>query len=305
MTDYALAVDLGGTKVEAALVDGAGALVPGSRARRATGRSSSSTDLEAAVIGAVTAARASMPPDGRVIAAGVGSAGPVDLAGGRVSPINLPAWRGYPLAHLVAIGAGVDTDAVVLRLDGQCIVLAEQRLGALRGARTAMGMVVSTGIGGGLVIDGGFAPGASGNAGHIGQTLLGDPETGALATLEEIASGPAIVAWANGRGWAGRDGEELAAAYRARHPIAVAAVERCGTAIGRAVLSAAALVDLEVVAIGGGFAKVTPDLFGIIDRTIRDESPLASIDVVVRPAALGDDAPLLGAASLVSELQPA
>ena len=305
MTEHSLAVDLGGTKVETALVDHDGRLVPGSRARRPTGRASSTTELEQAVIDALAETLAALPAGRRVIAAGIGSAGPVDVVEGRVSPINLPAWRGYPLAHLVAIRAGLDPDAVVLRLDGQCIALAEHRFGALRPYRNALGMVVSTGVGGGLIVGGRLAPGTTGNAGHIGQTLLGDPGTGAVSTLEELASGTAIVDWARRRGWPGADGPALAAAYRERHPIAVAAVERCGTAIGRAILSAAALVDLEAVAIGGGFAKVTPDLFAIIERTIRDESPLASIDVVVHPAELGDDAPLIGAASLVSTLQPA
>lgn len=305
MTTHSLAVDVGGTKVEAALVDDTGRLVPGSRARRPTGRASSSAELEHAVIEAVAEAIAALPNGHRVVSAGIGSAGPVDVAEGRVSPINLPAWRGYPLARLVEIRAGLDTDAVVLRLDGQCIALAEYRFGALRHARNALGMVVSTGIGGGLIIEGRLAPGTTGNAGHIGQVLLADPHSGAVSTLEELASGTAIVRWARHQGWPGTDGQELAAAYRERHPIALAAIERCGTAVGRAILSAAALVDLEAVAIGGGFAKVTPDLFAVIERTIRDESPLASIDVVVHPAELGDDAPLIGAGSLVSTPQPA
>lgn len=305
MTAHSLAVDVGGTKVEAALVDDTGRLVLGSRARRPTGSTSSSAELEQAVTEAVAEALAAVPDGHRVVAAGIGSAGPVDVLEGRVSPINLPAWRGYPLARLVAGGAGLDPNAVVLRLDGQCIALAEHRFGALKPYRNALGMVVSTGIGGGLIVEGHLAPGTTGNAGHIGQILLGDPDSGAVSTLEDLASGTAIVRWARHQGWPGADGQELAAAYRDGHPIALAAVERCGTAVGRAILSAAALVDLEAVAIGGGFAKVTPDLFAVIERTIRDESPLVSIAVVVQPAELGDDAPLIGAASLVSALQPA
>lgn len=305
MTAHSLAVDVGGTKVEAALVDEGGRLVPGSRARRSTGRASSSAELEQAVTEVVAETLAAVPDRGRVVSAGIGSAGPVDAVDGLVSPINLPTWRAYPLAQLVASCAGLAADAVVLRLDGQCIALAEHRFGALRSYRNALGMVVSTGIGGGLIVEGRLAPGTTGNAGHIGQILLGDPDGGAMSTLEDLASGTAIVRWARHRGWPGADGQELAAAYREGHPIALAAIERCGTAVGRAILSAAALVDLEAVAIGGGFAKVTPDLFAVIERTIRDESPLASIHVVVHPAELGDDAPLIGAASLVSTLQPA
>ncbi|WP_350348872.1 ROK family protein [Agromyces sp. G08B096] len=297
MEPYVLAVDLGGTKVEAALVSTDG-LRPGSRARAATGRHAGPADLERAVRHVVRSALASAPAGTRPSAAGIGSAGPVDARAGSVSPINLPASAGFPLRSVVADAAGLALEEVELQLDGQCIALAEYRRGALRPYRYALGMVVSTGVGGGLVLDGRLVGGASGNAGHVGQLLIGDGG-GDVTTVEEIASGTSIVAWARSAGWTGDDGADLAASYAAGHPVAVAAVERCGTAIGRAVLSAAALVDLQGVAIGGGFAKVTPDLFAVVERTIRRESPLRSIEVAVHPAQLGDDAPLLGAACLV------
>ncbi|MCA1943055.1 MAG: ROK family protein, partial [Yonghaparkia sp.] len=102
MTDYALAVDLGGTKVEAALVDAAGTVLVGSRHRRPTGSTSTSEQLAAAVTDAVRDALATLPADATLLGAGIGSAGPIAGTTGDVSPLNLPAWRGYPLGGLVA-----------------------------------------------------------------------------------------------------------------------------------------------------------------------------------------------------------
>ena len=94
MSEYALAVDVGGTKVEAALVAADGTLLDGSRERRPTGATSTSDELAEAVRTVVAHALASLPGDDVLVGAGIGSAGPVDLIAGTVSPINLPAWRG-------------------------------------------------------------------------------------------------------------------------------------------------------------------------------------------------------------------
>lgn len=299
MRSLALAVDLGGTKVEAALVDEQGELVAGSRSRQATGRESDAAALAAAVAQVVRGALASLPDGAGIAGAGIGAAGPIDERHGLVSPINLPAWRGFPLAGLVAEQAGLVASAVRLRLDGQCITLAEHWKGVLAPYRYAMGMVVSTGVGGGLILDGRLVPGASGNAGHLGQVFAEVESGGRGVTVEDVASGTAAVAWARSHGWTGTDGLALAASYRAGDAVAVAAVRRSATAIGRAILSASALLDLEAVAIGGGFANVSADYFALIEQTIEAERPLGSIDVAVLPAGLGGDAPLIGAAALV------
>lgn len=299
MRSLALAVDLGGTKVEAALVDEHGELVAGSRSRQATGREADAAGLADAVGRVVRDALASLPDGAGIAGAGIGAAGPVDEQRGLVSPINLPTWRGYPLAGLVAAEAGLEASAVRLRLDGQCITLAEHWKGVLAPYRYAMGMVVSTGVGGGLILDGRLVPGASGNAGHLGQVFAEVGPDGRGVTVEDAASGTATVAWARSRGWAGADGLALASSYAEGDAVAVAAVRRSAMAIGRAILSASALLDLEAVAIGGGFANVSADYFALIEQTIEAERPLGSIDVAVLPAGLGGDAPLIGAAALV------
>lgn len=306
---FALAIDIGGTKVESALVDPSATLLPGSRHRAPTGAGSSPDDIADAVRRVIAETLASAPPSAEIVGTGIGSAGPIDTVRGTVSPLNLPAWRAYPVRALVR--DAVETSATtstgspdpVLRLDGLCILLAEHWAGALQHHRTAMGMVVSTGIGGGLLVEGRLVGGRTGNAGHIGQIQLHEhASTGKdlSTTLEGVASGTSIVAWAREQGWGGTDGQQLAAAYASGDPIALAAVERCANAVGDGIASACALLDLEAVAIGGGFVNVAPDLIDRIRARVNAVAPLDTIPgVEILRSALSDEAPLIGAAGLV------
>lgn len=298
----ALAVDLGGTKVEAALVDTDGSVVVGSRFRQPTGPQLDADGLASSVRSAIGASLAALPADSTLVGAGVGSAGPIDEGRGLVSPLNLPAWRDYPLLELVR--SAVPDVPVTLRMDGLCIALAEHWVGAAIGYDNVMGMIVSTGIGGGLILHGNTVSGPTGNAGHIGHVEVAgfdDPcKCGGIGCVEAIASGPHTVAWARRAGWTGLTGEDLAASYRAGDPIAVAAVERSGRAIGQAIASATALVDLEIVAIGGGFSLVTPDLFDHIRAAVARRVQFGFVTKVrVVPSGLSSDGPLIGAAALV------
>lgn len=299
---YALAIDLGGTKVEAALVDSAGAVLASSRFRAPTGADSSSEQLAAAVDTVVVSALAALPSTGTLVGAGIGSAGPVNEAEGRVSPLNLPVWRDYPLRDQVI--ALVPDIPVTLRMDGICITLAEHWVGAGQGYDNVMGMIVSTGVGGGLILHGSTVSGPTGNAGHIGHIEVAgfdDPcPCGGSGCVEAIASGPHTVAWAQRQGWTGTTGEELSASYQAGDPTAIAAVERSGRAIGQGIASATALVDLELVAIGGGFSHVTPDLFDHMRKAVarRTNFPFVT-KVKIVPSGLSSEGPLIGAAALI------
>ncbi|MCU1514813.1 MAG: sugar kinase [Microbacteriaceae bacterium] len=295
-------MDLGGTKVEAALVDDTGTVYQPSRFRAATGPASTSAGLAAAVEDVIVRALATLPPDALIVGVGIGSAGPINEAEGRVSPLNLPAWREYPLRDQVI--AAVPGIPVTLRMDGICIALAEHWVGAGRGYDNVMGMIVSTGIGGGLILHGNTVSGPTGNAGHIGHVEVAgfdDPcPCGGAGCVEAVASGPHTVAWARSRGWGGATGEELGESYRAGDPIAAAAIERSGRAIGQAIASATSLVDLELVAIGGGFSHVTPDLFDHIRTAIAKRWQFGFVTKVkVVPSGLSSDGPLVGAAALV------
>jgi glucokinase len=286
-----LAVDFGGTKVEAALVTD-GVIVEGTRTRRPTGPDRSADELDAAVAEVVRGAVGGVS----VSRVGIGSAGPVDTVRGLASPLNVPVWRDHPLRDVVA--ALVPDAQVILAADGLAITLAEQRYGAGRGSDNVMGIVVSTGVGGGLVLDGRGIRGASGNAGHFGHIQVSGYDDlcacGRRGCVEAVASGPNSVRWARAQGWEGSTGEDLAASP---DPRARAAIERSARAVGLAIASASALVDLEVVAIGGGFSRSAPDYLDLV-RAAADEGFGFVRATRIVPAGLGDEAPLIGAAAL-------
>lgn len=289
-----LAVDFGGTKVEAALVVG-DRIIDGTRTRRPTGPDRSAAELDAAVTEVVRGALGTAT----VTRVGIGTAGPVDTVRGLASPLNTPGWRDHPFRDLVTtLVPGAD---IVLAIDGLAITLAEHRYGAGRGSENVMGMVVSTGIGGGLVIDGRGISGANGNAGHIGHVQVSgydDPcACGRRGCVEATASGPNSVRWAQSQGWEGTTGEELAASS---DPRARAAIERSARAVGLAIASATALVDLDVIVIGGGFSRSAPDYLDLVRAAADEGFPFVRATHIV-PAALGDGAPLIGAALLADQ----
>jgi glucokinase len=170
-------------------------------------------------------------------------------------------------------------------------------------------MVVSTGVGGGLVLGGRIVDGATGNAGHIGHVVV-EPQgpecvCGGRGCLEAVARGPAVVAWAAANGWsgaAGAGGIELVEDARRGHEVAVSALRRAGSALGVAIASTTHLLDLEVVALGGGLTQAGPLLLDPLEETFRTYAGLDfAKHVRVVAAALGQQAGLVGAAALVHE----
>lgn len=299
-TQVALAVDIGGTKVDAALVSASGRIVADTKARRPTGRQSSREQIATSILDAAAEALGRLGEDHELVGIGIGSAGPVDIPHGRVSPINLPTAAELEVIALLAEFA--PGTRVRLALDGTCIALAEHWLGALAGCRSGLAMVVSTGVGGGFIVNDGPVTGASGNAGHIGQLRIRtrDLADAFAGTVEDIASGPSTVAWARAHGWDGSTGQDLAADYRAGSEVAQKAVRRSADAVGQAISSAATLLDLEAVAIAGGFVNVADDYIDLVRAAVDDTAVLPyTRRVRVERSALGEDGPLLGAAALV------
>jgi glucokinase len=287
-----LGLDVGGTKLAAALASDDGRLLR--TARLPTPR----TDVLAACLSVLH----EVARGADVHAVGIGSAGPVDVGTGTVDPVNIPQLRGVPL--LAGVAAAFGGAEVQLAGDGACMALAEQRFGAGRGTPNLLGVVVSTGVGGGLVLDGQVVTGRTGNAGHVGH-MVADPAgeacpCGARGCLETIASGPSAVRWAQAQGFSGADGADLAASARAGDPVAVAAVARAGTALGQVLASAAALVDVELVVLGGGFAAAGEPLWTAARTAISQHAAMSFVrGLRLVPAELGPDAGLVGAAALV------
>jgi glucokinase len=234
---------------------------------------------------------------------GVGCGGPMSWPEGVVNPLNIPAWRdGFPLRAWLR--DRLPGAVVRVHNDALCLVVAETWRGAARGHRDVLGMVVSTGVGGGLILDRRLRNGATGNAGHIGH-IIAEPDgplcgCGARGCLEAVARGPAIVAWAADRGCTARDGRELAELALSNDPVALAAFDRAGSAVGRVVAGAVALVELDAVVIGGGLAGAGELLFGPLRREFAAHAQLHfTRDTPVLAAALGQDAGIIGAAALI------
>ncbi|MCV7206226.1 sugar kinase [Mycolicibacterium peregrinum] len=291
-----LALDIGGTKIAVALVDAEGHLVH--RAQLPT------PDGDAETVWAVAEkllAETVQTADGAAATVGIASAGPIDLPTGTVSPINITEWQHFPIAERVAAATGLP---VRLGGDGLCMALGEQWCGAGRGAQFLLGMVVSTGVGGGLVLDGAPYDGRTGNAGHVGHVIVA-PDGGDLCTcgghgcVETIASGPSMVRWARRHGWNGTDAKALGEAANQGDELAVKAFHRGARAVAAMIASVGAVCDLDLVVIGGGVAKSGALLFDPVRAALADYAGLEFLrGLRVVPAELGGDAGLVGAAAL-------
>jgi glucokinase len=294
VSDVVLAVDVGGTKLAAALAQSDGTLVRA--AQRPTPVTTDADEIWAALAAVVDDLDVAS-----IRAVGIGCGGP--MRDELVSPLNIPAWRDFPLAD--RFRSRVPDVPVVLRNDAIAMAVGEHAIGAGRGAQAFLGIVVSTGVGGGLVLDGVPVLGPTGNAGHIGHVVV-DADGPACACggrgcLEAIARGPAAVAWAQEQGWAASEtsGRALVATARGGDPVALAALTRAGRALGIACASVAALFDLDAIAVGGGLAAAG-DL--LLAPALAAFERHAGMEFVQRcrivPAALGSDAGLVGAGVL-------
>jgi glucokinase len=300
VTGYALAIDVGGSTLAAAVIAASGEIL--ARDEIATPITSGAARIAAAVTDVAGRVLAVAPP-GHLIGVGIGSAGPLDPVAGTVSPVNILAWRDFPLVEAIRpVAAGTP---VRLAGDGICMALGEHWRGG-HGGRNLLGIVVSTGVGGGLVVDGTAYQGPTGNAGHIGHTVVDfdgpDCPCGGRGCVEALSSGPAMTGWALAHGWrppGPADARTLAGSVRAGDPVARQAFERGARALAAGIASAAAMVDLDVVVIGGGVAAAGEVLFDPIRAALGDYAALAFIKRVrIARSPLGRLAGLYGAAAL-------
>lgn len=272
-----LAVDIGGTKMAAGLVDGSGSLVWSDRVPTPAG--AGPDELWATLDGLIARS-----PNAAPVACGVGCGGP--MAGGDdVSPLNIPGWRSYPLRQRVAQRTGVPT---WVDNDAKALALGEGWCGAARGVRDFLSLVVSTGVGGGIVLDGRLLEGAMGNAGHLGHIIV-EPDgrrcaCGAQGCLEAEASGTAVAAYTNAPAEAA--------------PASV--IRRVGTMVGRAVASVANLLDLRLATVAGSVALgFGAPFFAAAQKEIDLRARLSfSTGCRIVPGGLGADGPLIGAGAL-------
>lgn len=298
MSDLVLALDVGGTKIAAGVVDGDGEVLRAVRVPTPAGDAEQTWQAVASVVDQVLR-------DDVVSGVGIACAGPVDTVAGTVSPINITQWQDFPLRDRVA---EVMPDVQVeLAGDGVCMALGEHWRGAGQASRFMVGLVVSTGVGGGLVFGGRPFGGRTGNAGHLGHVVV-EPDGEACACggrgcVETVAGGPRMVAWARALGWPApedADAAHLAAAALTGEEIPLAAFERAGRGVGLAIAATAAVCDLDLAVVGGGVAQAGDLLFDPIRRSLATHAGLSYLDGLrVEPAQLGGQAGLVGAAALV------
>ncbi len=279
----ALAVDVGGTKLAAGLVNEQGRLLDW--ASVPTPNTAPSAKALFAVLSDLIHKVLDRSPSYDVVVCGVGSGGPMTGGGDRVSPLNIPQWRGFELRACLVQVLGVTT---VVDNDAKALALGEGWTGAAAGIDNYLAMVVSTGIGGGIVLNGQLLEGADGNAGHIGHLIV-EPggrlcRCGARGCLEAEASGRSIEAL-TGRPAALADATVVA---------------RTGTLVGRGVASVANLCDLKLAVAAGSVALGYREPFfaaaqAEIDRCARLDF---SRGTRLLPAGLGPQGPLVGAAAV-------
>ena len=274
-----LAVDIGGTKLAAGLVGFDGRV----KVRRE--RPTDGGDPWPGLAELVRSVLDGQADDDGIVATGVGCGGPMTAGGESVSPLNIPGWRDFPLRSrlrdLTSLDVFVDNDA-------KALALGEGWRGAAQGVENYVGMVVSTGVGGGIVLDGRLLDGQGANAGHIGHLVV-EPDgrpcvCGSRGCLEAEASGLAIAA-VTGR------------------PPAEASIEvrrRTGCLVGRAVADVCVLLDLRLAVVAGSVALGYGEVFFAAAQEELDRRARISYARGARivPAGLGADGPLVGAAAV-------
>lgn len=302
-----VAVDLGGTKTAAALVDHDGAIL--ARATVPT----AARDGGAAILDATAELVAGLVAEavGRgltVAAVGVGSAGVIDSRTGMVvsSTDAILDWAGTPLAGGLTERLGL---RVAVDNDVHAHAIGESWLGACAGRSSALLVAAGTGIGGSQLIGGRPHHGAHRVAGHVGHVSV--PEAagvrcscGRVGHVEGVASGPGLYALYLGLGGSldAADSRDVVARAGAGEAVAVRTVSTAAAALGHAIGGLANVLDPEVVVVGGGLAGAGPAWWAAMEGALRSELITPLVGLPVLPALLGTDAALIGAARLALDL---
>ena len=239
---------------------------------------------------------------------GIASAGPINLQAGTISPVNIPQWRDFPIQEQIA--KLFPKTLIGLLGDGTAVALAENKLGAGIGTRNMLAVVVSTGIGGGLVLNGRAFHGETGNAGLFGHHSIAFDsaftcDCGRVGCLENFARGPKMVEYAQQHGWsAGVDFIALAQSAREGNLQAMEAIDRGSLALAVGITNVLNILDLQTVVIGGGVSFAGEIYWGPFLKHFASERRYAGFlnEVNVYPAQLQADAGLIGASLFAAEL---
>lgn len=286
-------IDIGGTKIAALLVSEEGAvLARGSVPAPAALGGGAMAEAAAGLVRALVA-----EADMTLVAAGVGAAGVIEHETGtiRAASATFVGWAGFPLADELEARLGVP---VRVENDVNAFLLGEAAADG-RTDRDVLGVMLGTGVGGALIIDGELHHGPHGAAGEIGHTPGYSDlvcTCGQTGHLETLASGTSIALRYQER-TAGQvlDAREVADRARSGDADAIAVFDAAGRALSLACASAATILDLPCAIVGGGVTAAWDLLAPAIARTLRTDSPVSGIPLRIIPAVLGSDAVALGA----------
>jgi glucokinase len=303
MTTVVIGLDIGASKLAAALVGPAGEVT--ARAETPSPAGQGPADMIAAAAHLVTAVRVSALSDGvRPAALGVATAGVVDPETGciRSAVDTIKDWTGVPVGPRLAQLTGLPT---AVENDVNAMALAEVNCGAAKGARSALVVAVGTGIGGAIVTEGELRRGRTGTAGEIGHMPVqvndqDDPRVcscGRSGHLEALAAGPAVAA--RYAAATGLDSVPALAAIgragRAGDVIATAVIGTAGTVLGRAIGGLCNVLDPDVVVLAGGVIALGSLLLDPLTSALRGEALPGPSDVKVRVSRLGANVGIVGA----------
>lgn len=317
MRTHILGIDLGGTKVLAAVLDREGRIVGRARAKTRGWRDDEKIFATIAQTGHRAIEKAGIDPE-NIAAVGIGSPGPIDFDTGYIIETANLKFRNFPLGPRIAEAFG---RPAIVENDVNAAVYGEFRAGAAQGAQDVLGVFVGTGIGGGLILNGSLYRGFSKSAGEVGHTIVdaGGPKCGCgnRGCLEALASRTAISReirkaikggyWSNlTKKLADSEslsGKELRVAYDTGDKLVRKVIHRSADVIGLGIGSQLNLLGLEMVVLGGGVVEAFGDEFvDRIERVARDIAFDAnSKNVKMTRAQLGDDAGVIGVAMLASE----
>jgi fructokinase len=294
-----IGIDLGGTKIEAVALNGAGQEC--ARQRIATPRGDYSGIIRAIVelVGAIEATI------GQKATVGVGIPGAISPMTQLVKNANTTELIGHPLDR--DLGAALSRD-VRLDNDANCFALSEAVDGAGKGLGTVFGVIIGTGCGGGLVVDGRILKGRNLIAGEWGHNPLPWPSARELATAGYCYCGKrgCVETWISGTGFAcefaGATGRtvsapEIIAAANAGDPLAEAAYHRYADRLARALATVINTLDPDVIVLGGGMSQVER-LYGDVPRLLPAYVFSDQVDTPIRPPRHGDSSVVRGAAWL-------
>ncbi|MEJ7654499.1 MAG: ROK family protein [Chloroflexia bacterium] len=314
MNSAVVALDVGGTKLAAGVVSDDGRVI--ARARRPTPQSADGDEVYNHLLGLTREVIRSAGADWGISAVGLGAGGPMEMSAGRISPLNIPGWRAFPIAARLERDLGLK---VHLDNDAKAFALGEHLFGAGRGVGAMLGVVVSTGVGGGIVIGGRLMHGRTGNAGHVGH-LVAEPDgpecvCGARGCVEAIASGPSLARIAREGIAAGVESSlstlpslsrrRTSQQQRAGRRACPGRVPPSRDSAGCGFTDAAARLDLDLIVVGGGVSLAGEVLFEPLREALAARARLDYLTTLrVEPAGAGPDSSLIGAASLCAEVSP-